>query len=45
MFSLSSEHTSQYGNIGSRIMLDVDSLGLMDEANVFIRAINRASFG
>ena len=44
MFVLSAEYTSQSGNIGSRIILDVDVVGLVDEADWFISAIVRASF-
>ena len=45
MFSLSAEHASRAGNIISIIILDVDVVGFMDEADGLFSAMTRAIFG
>ena len=45
VFALSAEHALRAGNIGSRIILDVDVVGLMDETDGLICAMNHTSFG
>ena len=45
VFVLSAEHDPQARNIGSKIKLDVDVVGLMDEADELISVMTCASFG
>ena len=45
VFALSAEHALLNGNIASRIILDVDVVGLIDEYAWLISVINCASFG
>ena len=44
-FALSDEHTSQAGNIGSRIILDVDVVVFMDEEYWLISSMTHDIFG
>ena len=44
-FALSDEHASRAGNIWSRIILDVDVVGLIDKEYGLIGTITHASFG
>ena len=45
VFVLSAEHDLRAINIGSRIILDVDVVGMMDEEDWFITSMNCDSFG
>ena len=45
VFLLSAEHTSRAGNIGSRIILDIDVVGMMDEEDWLISEMTRDIFG
>ena len=45
VFSLSAEHASRVGHIISRIILNVDVVGFIDEEDICISEMTRASFG